>query len=411
MARRARQITRRGRKYRNLTRSADGIWRFQMTNPETKERVRVSLGTRDLDEAVRMRDEILSGTGNFVKPKRGAAVRFAEMAQSYLEYDPRAQALARTTRHDRELLLRPGGRILRFFGDRALDEITPELLEQYWTEEVIEAGRKPNTGKQDLATIAAVLRYARKSKRTTADPCASFRAELSDGDTKAARAERDPTKDIRPVDVAALPALVLEARKESLRDLVYVLLMLDAGLRSGEALGLRWGHIQWGTDDERNSRKLWIEESRPRGGTPEAPKSGRRRSVGMSQRLRAALLEYRWERWNPSPEEHVLKGIDADNWSKREWRRITNRAGIHARRKDLRDTYASVLLSNGIPIAHISKQLGHATIAQTLRSYAKWCHGEDYVDPIRLSPLELPADLLARDFDQKMTREGEGGPR
>ena len=128
-----------GRKYRNLTQSAKGFWRFQITNPETKERLRVSLGTRDLEEAVRMRDEILSGTGTIVKPQRDAPTRFAEMTKLYLDYDPRSKGLAATTRHDRELLLRAKGRIGRFFGNYALDEITPELLERYWTEEVLEA--------------------------------------------------------------------------------------------------------------------------------------------------------------------------------------------------------------------------------------------------------------------------------
>lgn len=398
---------RRTRKLRNLTKDRDGWWRFQRTDKNG--RVRISLGTRDQEMAIAIRDEILSGTGRIIKPQRGAPTRFAEMAGRYLEYDPRSKALASTTRYDRELQLRPGGRILRFFGDLALDEITPELLERYWTEEVLEARpkpRKPNTGKQDFAAIAAVLRYARKQKRMTGDPCAAFTAELADAGTKRARAESDPERDIRPVDVAALPALVREARKESLQDLVYVLLMLDTGLRSGEALGLRWGQIAWGTDDDRNSRKLWVEENRPRGGAAETPKSGRRRSVGMSRRLRAALLEYRAERWSPSPDEHVLKGIDHYGWPRREWRRITGRAGIVARRKDLRDSYASVLISNGIPIKYVSKQLGHASVTVTEKSYAKWCHGEDYVDPVRLSLSELPADLLAVDFDQQMTRSG-----
>lgn len=407
---------RRPRKLINLTKSREGVWRFQHTSSDG-DRVRISLGTRDQAEAMRMRDEILSGTGNLVKPKVGAPMRFAEIAQLYLDYDPRSKALAATTRHDRELLLKPHGRILCYFGDRTLDEITPELLERYWTEEVLEAKdtdgnpkpRRPNTGKQDLAAIAAVLRYARKAKRMTADPVAAFTAELSDASTKGARAERDPERDIRPISVRALPALVYEARKESLRDLVYVLLMVDAGLRSGECLGLRWAHIAWGTDADRNSRTLWIEENRPRGMAPETPKSGRRRSVGMSCRLRAALLEYRRERWNPSPEEHVLQGVDHYNWPKREWRRVTARAGIVARRKDLRDTFASVLLSSGVPIVHISKQLGHATIAMTLKSYAKWCHGDDYVDPVRLSPSQLPADLLAGDFDQILTRRASEG--
>ena len=402
---------RRPRKLRNLTKSADGLWRFQAVNSDGK-RVRISLGTRDQDEAIRIRDEILSGTGRIMKPKSGAPIRFAEMAELYLEYDPRSKKLAATTRHDRELLLKPKGRILRYFGDRVLDEITSELLERYWTEEVLEAKpkpRKPSTGKQDLAAIAGVLRYARKRKHLPkdCDPVAEFTAELSGAETKAARADTDPTKDIRPVeDPRALAALVTEARKEGLRDLVYVLLMLDAGLRSGEALGLRWGHIAWGTDEDRNSRKLWIEENRPRGRAPEAPKSGRKRSVGMSRRLRAALLEFQFEgeKWDPSPEDHVLRGIDPNNWAKREWTRITKRTGIAARRKDLRDTFASVLISNGIPLKYISRQLGHSQTAITEKSYAKWCHGDDYEDPTPLSPGELPADLLARHFDQILTR-------
>ena len=408
-----------GRKYRNLSRSADGIWRFQVTNPETRERTRVSLGTRDIDEAVEMKDEILSGTGNIVKPRRSAPTRFAEMAERYLDYGLEADGLANTTRHDRELLLRPKGRIGSFFGDYALDEIDLKLLQRYWREEVLEAcnaegkptPRKPNTGKQDIAAISAVLRYARTTERLSdeCDPCKKFRAELAGKRGKAAQAEKDPERDIRPVDLALLPALVVEARKESLRDLVYVLLLLDAGLRSGEALGLRWEHIAWGNEEERNSRKLWISENRPRGGASEAPKSGRSRTVGLSRRLRAALLEYQREKWGPSPDGHVLEGVDPDNWSKRELRRINKRVGITIRRKDLRDTFASVLLSSGIPIKYISKQLGHSKTATTEKYYAKWCHEDDYIDPVRLSPGELPADLLAANFDHHLTTKGLGG--
>ena len=100
-----------------------------------------------------------------------------------------------------------------------------------------------------------------------------------------------------------------------------------------------------------------------------------------------------------------LQVIDADNWRKREWRRITKRAGIAARPKDLRDTFASVLLSGGVPVAYVSKQLGHASIATTLKHYAKWCDGDDYVDPVRLSPSQLPADLLSGHSDQILTRK------
>ena len=75
---------RRPRKLHNLSRSADGLWRFQMVNPETGERTRISLGRVSEDEAIAMRDEILAGTGNLLKPKHGTAVRFVEVTELYL---------------------------------------------------------------------------------------------------------------------------------------------------------------------------------------------------------------------------------------------------------------------------------------------------------------------------------------
>ena len=64
--------------------------------------------------------------------------------------------------------------------------------------------------------------------------------------------------------------------------------------------------------------------------------------------------------------------------------------------KDLRDTFASQLLSNGIQLVYVQRQLGHSTPQVTARHYAKWCGGDEYEEPIRLRPNEIPADLLAR---------------
>jgi len=57
--------------------------------------------------------------------------------------------------------------------------------------------------------------------------------------------------------------------------------------------------------------------------------------------------------------------------------------------KDLRDTFASQLLTAGV-------QLGHADVAVTAHHYARWIGGVEYREPLRLAPGELPADFLAR---------------
>lgn len=64
----------------------------------------------------------------------------------------------------------------------------------------------------------------------------------------------------------------------------------------------------------------------------------------------------------------------------------------------LRDTFGSQLVSGGIPLLYVSRQLGHSTTAVTEKHYAKWIPGDDdlYVEPIRLEAGEVPADLLAR---------------
>jgi hypothetical protein len=64
--------------------------------------------------------------------------------------------------------------------------------------------------------------------------------------------------------------------------------------------------------------------------------------------------------------------------------------------KDLRDTFASHLLTRGISPAYVSRQLGHADWSVTARHYARWCGGDGYVEAERLLPGEIPADLLAR---------------
>ena len=116
--------------------------------------------------------------------------------------------------------------------------------------------------------------------------------------TKKSRAETDPSKHIHPVEsTEELERILVAAKAEGGVHHVHVLLMLDAGLRMGEAIELQWGDIHWADDDDR-SRHLEIARSNPRGQMPgDLPKSGRARRVGLSRRLRVALLQLHRERF------------------------------------------------------------------------------------------------------------------
>jgi integrase len=119
--------------------------------------------------------------------------------------------------------------------------------------------------------------------------------------------------------------------------------------------------------------------------------------VALSRRLREVLAILYRARFEPGPEVLVLEGVEPNNFRHREWRRICKRADIGARAlKDLRDTFASQLLSAGIQLGYVSQQLGHADVAVTAHHYARWCGGDVYREPPRLRPGEVPADLIAR---------------
>ena len=277
---------------------------------------------------------------------------FREFAKRYLEED--TGHLAPTTRKDRDSYLREDGPLVGFFGTQRLDAIGVPELRAWWNQEVIAAPRRTTrTGRAYLDVLSAVLGYACDLELLERNPVPAFRETLRRrAGTKRAREESQGGRAVRPIErPEELEALVESAREEGSVSYVLVLLCLDAGLRLGEALGLRWGAIRFGGDADDMRRCLLIDQANPRGSGLAPPKSGRARTVDLSRRLRDALAEFYRARFEPSPDALVLEGIDPANFRKREWRRILKRAEIgHRALKDLRDTYASQLLTAGVQL-------------------------------------------------------------
>ena len=327
----------------------------------------------------------------------GEVPRFRDFAERYLAED--MGHLAGTTQEERRSCLRPEGPILTLLGGRRLDEITPALLRGWWAETVEARGRSTKTGRNFLDAIGAVFGYAQDLAIVESSPVPPFRDQLRRRTrTKRGRAEVQAGRHARPIeDPAELAKLVESAREEGLAASVLVLLLLDAGLRLGEALGLRWSRVVWGADEGDRRRAILVEESRPRGGPVSTPKSGRGRRVALSRRLQTALSTLHRDRFAPGPEALVLEGVAPRNFRNPEWRRILKRAGLgHRPQKDLRDTYASQLITAGVQLGYVSLHLGHSHVAVTARHYARWCGDDVYRDPIALAEGEVPADLLSR---------------
>jgi integrase len=335
-----------GAKYRNLTARGGVIYYQRRANGK---RFRFSCSTNDWDEAAavaRLYEE-RKGIGRLAF----AAVEvptFRDFAKRYVEED--TSHLAPTTRKDRGSYLREDGPLLGFFGAQRLDAIGVPELRAWWNQEVVAATRRTTrTGRAYLDVLSAVLGYACDLELLERNPVPAFRETLRRrAGTKRARQESQGGRAVRPIKrPEELAALVKSALEEDSISYVLVLLCLDAGLRLGEALGLRWGAIRFGGDAADMNRCLLIDQAKPRGGELAPPKSGRARTVALSRRLRDTLAEFYRTRFEPSPDALVFEGVDPANFRHREWRRILKRAGIgHRALKDLRDTYASQLLCN-----------------------------------------------------------------
>ena len=79
-----------------------------------------------------------------------------------------------------------------------------------------------------------------------------------------------------------------------------------------------------------------------------------------------------------------------DSWFRdRVWRPLLEQAEVrHIRVHDARHTYASLRLRRGVPIAYVSRQLGHSSIKVTVDLYGHFVPGADR------HHVEGPADAI-----------------
>jgi integrase len=170
---------------------------------------------------------------------------------------------------------------------------------------------------------------------------------------------------------------------------VFTILALDAGLRLGELLALRWKDF--------DGTQLRFHRSLDALGNLGPTKTGRERTVELFRRARRLLKPRKLEvGLRGRPASRILRHVTRAVYRKR-LVALADAAGIAAKISPttLRHTFGSLLVMAGVPLSYVAAQLGHASIAVTEKHYARWIPTEGYRTPPALLEVQVPADLLA----------------
>ena len=203
--------------------------------------------------------------------------------------------------------------------------------------------------------ISSAMDFAVAQKIIPENPC------------KAVALPKVEHKEMQTIPAEQLQAFLQEAKATGVYEMYYI--ELATGLRRGELLGLKWQDIDW----KNGIIKVRRQVARVDGQIVEAPLKTKNsyRTVTISQQA-IEVLKQQKEKTNdeyvfPSPNGGPISPDSVNNMLKR----VLARAGIpKVRFHDLRHTYATIALQNGVDIKTVSGMLGHFSAGFTLDTYA-----------------------------------------
>ena len=174
-------------------------------------------------------------------------------------------------------------------------------------------------------------------------------------------------QEMQTIPAEQLQAFLQEAKATGVYEMYYI--ELATGLRRGELLGLKWSDIDWKNGIIKVKRQV----ARVNGEIVEAPLKTKNsyRAVSISPQAIEVLQEQKRKTNDayvfPSPNGGPISPDSVNNMLKR----VLERAGIpKIRFHDLRHTFATIALQNGVDIKTVSGMLGHFSAGFTLDTYA-----------------------------------------
>lgn len=161
---------------------------------------------------------------------------------------------------------------------------------------------------------------------------------------------------------------------EPLKWQAMIRLMIDTGIRRGEACGLKWQYV----DFEQNCITVAgnLQYTKDKGIYLDTPKNGKCRTIFVDPAVMGLLRQLRLEQSRRAISQFVFTQDDSPlpmhpQSPARYLQKFGKKNAIdHLHPHKLRHSYASVALTNGADLVSVSENLGHSDSAVTLRMYA-----------------------------------------
>ena len=231
-----------------------------------------------------------------------------------------------------------------YLGSIALREITPEVIGR-WQADRLASGAGPIAIRHAMDLLGSILEHAFVGGHLSANPARRVK--------KARAPRREEVQPLSPGRIEAMRAAL------GARDATLISVLAYAGLRPGEALGLRWGDVREQTLLMQRAISIGEESD---------TKTRQHRTVRLVAPLATDLRSWRMASGRPADSELVFPGKEGQpwtlaryqSWRRRAFNRATRATGLaHARPYDLRHSFASLLLHEGRSVIYVARQLGH----------------------------------------------------
>ncbi len=259
-------------------------------------------------------------------------------------------------------------RLLPHLGKVRLQALTPAHVQKAYAA-LLTAGLSRRTVQLTHAVLHHALKQALQWGQIARNP------------TDAVSAPKPARKEMQVLSQEQVEALFAANREDRLYALWVTL--ATAGLRIGEALGLRWSDIDFASRNVAIQRALQYRA--PQGYSFVEPKTSRsRRTVVFPASTIQALREHRrrqaaerlqagptWEDTDLVFCNEIGQPLNASSTVTSAFQRALTRAGLpKIRIHDMRHTAATLLLSQGCHPKYVQDLLGHSTITLTLDTYS-----------------------------------------